>query len=358
VPVTVVLLEAGFGVRGLLYAALAASLFFGVASVLMAFTLLPGLRVWPTHWHGGTFATLFSFGWRAQVGKLSNLINFQTDRVVVASVMRFGDMGLVGLYGLGEMLASKKRQIPALLVSALIPAASDLDARNSQDKLRALCIVSTKYMAAVAVPLAVFFAASADLLLLAWLGPKEDLHIAAWVLRILSVGYLFNVLPGPGLSVVLGKGRADLPMFAGLISMAANIAATIMLYWTLGFYGIPLATSLAMALSSLWFFRQLRHLFNVTLTELLSKSLIWPLLASTPGLVLCLASEWWAAYAQDQFVALGAVALVTPLFGLTYALCLRWAPFIDAFDVAFLGDTLRLRKLPGFKWFTERAAHA
>lgn len=358
IPVTVMLLEAGYGVRGLLYAALAATLFFGAASVIMAFYLLPGLRVWPTYWRGETFATLFSFGWRAQIAKLSNLINFQTDRVVVATVSGFGNMGLVGLYGLGEMLAAKKRQIPALLVSALIPAASDLDARDSQDKLRTLCIVSTKYMSAVAVPLSLFFACSADVLLLAWLGPREGLEIAAWVLRILSVGYLFNVLPGPGVSVVLGKGRADIPMFAGLLSMSSNISLTIMLYYLIGFYGIAIATALSMAISTIWFFRRLQRLVEVSLSDLLVNSLRWPFLAAIPGAVVCVGVNFWVSAAQDQWAALGVFAVLTPIFCLFYGLCLRHSPFLDEFDVRFLGDTLRLRKIPGFQWFTARVVHA
>ena len=42
-------------------------------------------------------------------------------------------------------------------------------------------------------------------------------------------------------------------------------------------------------------------------------------------------------------------------FGLTYGLLIRMLPFLDHFDVDFLGTTLKLRRVPGFDLLTRRA---
>jgi hypothetical protein len=42
---------------------------------------------------------------------------------------------------------------------------------------------------------------------------------------------------------------------------------------------------------------------------------------------------------------------------LSYGACLRQAPFLDRYDVAFLRETLRLDRVPGFQFLTARAEH-
>ncbi len=352
---TVAFLETGFAVPGLLYANAAVLLFTGIAGVAVAFWLAPGLRLGPSYVQRAAFGPLFSFGWRAQVAKCSNLINFQTDRLVVIWV--YGDLGLVGLYRLGEELAGKMRQLPALLVTALLPAASDLDAREQHAALRKLYLVSTKYMASVAVPFALYFVTNGDILMHAWLGGRPGLDTAAWVLRILALGYLANLLPGPGVSIVLGKGRADLPMYAGIISTVANIALTIALVFTIGFIGIPIGTTLGMCLSTLWFFRVMHRTVDVTLNELMRVCVAWPLAASAPGCAVGLLATWLMAGQQGHLPNLLAALISAGIFGLSYLVLIGRTPFLDAFDLAFLEKTLHAGRLPGFSLLTRRVRH-
>lgn len=349
---TVFFLEGGWGVRGLLYASSAAFVVQTVCGVAIAWYLAPGLRLGPQWTNWDTFGQLYQFGWRAQVARLANLVNFQTDRAVVWALSHFGSTGQVGLYAVAESVAGKMRQLPGLLVSAMVPAASDLDARGEEDRLRELYVRSSKYMGALAAPLAVYFAACAPMLIRIIAGAPADMEKTAWVLRILLAGYLFNLLPAPGVSIVLGKGRADLQMYAGLVSMAVNIACTVALTVFFGFYGIPLGTSLGMVLSTLWFLRAARGVLGVPAGELCRISLAWPLAASVPGGLLCLLAQQWL-HAQTGLVVnlLGASASLA-LLGISYVVLLGRTPFLDRFDVEFMATTLRLGKTPGFRWLT------
>lgn len=353
VAATVAFLEAGLGVRGLLYASGVVFVFTSAASIVVDYRIYPGLRCTPWRLERKTFRLLLSFGWRSQVARLANLINFQTDRMVVA-VASGGNLDLVGVYRVGEDLAAKVRQAPMLMVSALVPAVSSLDARDDRERLRILYLRSTKYVAAVTAPAALYFLAATEMLLSLY-ADKSSLGQAAWVARIIILGYVMNVLPGPGVSIALGKGNAGLPMVAGLISMTGNIGLTIALYWMVGFYGIPLGTALALGLSTVWFFAAMRREVTVAPMQLIRESLLWPVLASLPGFVLCAGVNWAMAGYENRIVNLLVAGACGGAFALSYVLCLRHAPFIDRYDVAFLRETLGLDRIPGFRFLTARA---
>jgi O-antigen/teichoic acid export membrane protein len=352
VVATVSFLEAGFGVRGLLYANATVLVVLAVATVAIAFVLQPGLRVGPKHVRRETFRDLFGFGWKTQVAKLSNLINFQTDRVVVAW---YGGLGAAGVYRLGEELALKIRQMPALLVSALIPAVSDLQARDREAQLQELYLRSTKYLAVVSAPMALFLLGAAGMAMRAWLGEREGLDTAAWVLRILVVGHLVNLIPGGGMSVALGMGRPGMAMKAGLISMGSNLVLTISLVLAVGFYGVPMATTLALFISTAWFFAAMRAVLDVPLRRLAREALLWPILACLPGLLATLAIEAWAQGYTGRLPNLLAGGGAGACFGISYLVLLRYLPFLDRFDVDFLDKTLGLGRIPGFGLAVRRA---
>ncbi|MBX3179840.1 MAG: oligosaccharide flippase family protein [Candidatus Hydrogenedentes bacterium] len=340
ITATVAFLEQGYGVRGLLYASGIVLAATAVAHVVAARLLYPGLRCSPFAMRGALFQSMLSFGWRAQVARLANLVNFQTDRMVVALVGG-GALDLVGLYRIGEDLAQKLRQIPALLVSALTPAASDLDARDDRERLAMLYTRSTRYMAAVTVPLTLFGMAAADLLLCLY-AAKADHGPAVWVARILLAGYAVNVLPGPGVSIALGKGNAGLPMAAGLISTVGNIMLTVALYMAIGFYGIPAATAIALALSSAWFFRAMRREVDAPVMPLLRDALLGPVVAALPGTVFSVGVAWVLADYASRMGNLAAALGCGVVFAASYGLLLWRLPFFDAWDRAFFREALRL----------------
>lgn len=353
IVMTVFFLETGHGVRGLLYANFAVIAIFGVASVAIAFRLRPALRVTPRRVTRRAFSKLFSFGWRAQVAKLSNLIMFQTDSLVIAVVYKY--FGLIGLYDLGVNMANKMRQVPLPLVSALVPAASHLDAHEDHERLRELYVRSTKYVALVAVPLAAFTVGLAGPLMRTWLGQKGQLDVACWVLRIIAFGYVANLLPGAGVGVVLGKGRADLQMKAGAIATVSNLVLTILLVFTVGFYGIAIATSISMFLSCAWFFRALKPLFGISGRELMRASVLWPAAAAAPGFVVCAIADCYTSGMADRAPNAVAVIVCAAIFAASYAALLRLTPFLDAYDAEFFEKTAGFGRIPGFRLLVRRA---
>ena len=358
VATTVLFLEMGCGVRGLLYSNAAVLGVFALASVVAAYRLFPRLRLSTRCIHRSALGRLFQFGWRSQVSRLANLIMFETDVIVVAGLSSALD--LVGLYGIGVSLANKMRQLPSLVVSAVVPAASDLDARADQARLESLYLRATKYTAVAAIPAMLWaVVAAAPLVRLA---AGTDYAAAVWVLRIIALGYVANIIPGAGIAVVLGKGRADLQMKAGLISMVSNIVLTVTLAYAVGFWGIALATAASMVISCAWFMKAAAPTVGIGPARVIRTAVMWPLLAAMPGFGACLLLDrWMAAIAGPAgfWGALGTIVASACLFAVFFLLCIRLSPFLDSFDVAFLEETMGLRHVPLVRsWLPGRGRHA
>lgn len=342
-------LEMGYGVPGLLYANAGVMAFVGVGSIALAFVLVPDLRIAARYVTCAAFRRLFGFGWRTQVARLSNLVMFQTDTMIIW--MYYGVIGgpslaRVGVYRIGEELSAKVRQIPLLMLSALIPAVSDLDARHEEASLQRLYMASSKYLAAVAVPLLLFTAASAGIVIHAWMGPGFE--VAAGVLRILALGLIANVVPGAAVAVALGKGRADLQMKAGLISMACNLVLTVALLWWMGFWGVPIATALSMLISCVWFLHAMKPLTRIGARAWAREALWWPALAATPGALCCFAGDWVLRGWDTRGPNLAASLVAAAVFGVLYLAVLRCTPFLSKADLEIFDRTLHLHRVPGY----------
>jgi len=249
------------------------------------------------------------------------------------------------------------RQIPVMLLSALVPAASDLDAREDRERLQMLYLVSSKYVAATAIPLAFYTAGCAGPLIRAWMGDKPGLDVSIMVLRIIAVGYIANIIPGAGVTIALGKGLPGLQMKAGIIATVSNIVLTIALVLTIGFWGIPLGTALSLYLSWAWFTRAMRPVVDVAPARLLRTAVLWPLLASLPGLALSVLCDIASMQSASFVVNLGAAAGGLGAFSLTYPILIRFMPFFDEWDLDFLENTVKLGRLPGFQRWRRGMKH-
>jgi len=206
----------------------------------------------------------------------------------------------------------------------------------------------TKYVAAVAIPLAAFVAGGAGLLMTAWQGDTAAMSIAVGVLRVIAAGYLANILPGPGVAVSLGMGRAELQMYSGLVSMVSNIALTIGFVFAFGFWGVPAGTVLSMALSWAWFARSMHGAIGVGAAKLWREALRGPAVAILAPLLLIAACDALSSGVASRAVAAGILAVVSPVFAGLYLALLRLQANFDAADLDFFENVLNLRRVPGF----------
>jgi len=351
IAATVFYLESGYGVRGLLYTQAWVLGVFLVCSVVAAYRLCPELRIGPGQVSRDMLNRLFQFGWRTQVSRLSNLIMFQTDILVIAFLLN--DLRLAGLYQIGVELANKMRQVPAVLWSALIPAASELDAREDHDTIQQLYVRSTKYVALLVMPMAAFIGGAAGLLIPVWQGFDANWAISVAVLQWMVFGYVANIVPGAGVTVALGMGRPDVQMKAGLISLSVNIALTLALVQTIGFWGVPVATVVSMVVSWLWFAGAMRGLVDVGLGALWRDAIRGAVVAAIPVGLFALGGSYLSESISTRVEGGAGLVCIWLFCVLLYVSAIRRPSIINSADLDFMDHTLKLKHLPGYKKWSQ-----
>ena len=361
VGVVVGLVELDYGVRALLLGEAASTTVFALCSIVAAFILCPGLRVAPGRASFRAFGHLFAFGWRAHIARLSDLIMFQTDKFIVwghgIATGVAAPLAMVTRYDLGVSLANKIRQGPNVLTSALLPAASQLHTQDAHDRVAALYIQGTKFLAMVAIPLVMFAIAAADLILLCWVGP--GFSDSAWVLRIIALGYIANIVPGAGVSIALGMGRSGMVMGAGLVSMITNVVLTVALVLAIGFWGIPIATALSMAISWAWFAHAMHKETGISAIRVITGALRWPIIGALPGTAFVwFGTEIVLGVVEPDALAIQFACLVGIACGFftLYTTAATVMPFLDSDDAELLRTALPLDKLPFATRWLEMAA--
>lgn len=272
---TILFLEKGYGLYGIMASNILVFLASGAASVLIAFRLVPELRIGPSFVNGKMFRSLFNFGYKMQTAKIGDIVLFQTDRLLIAG---FLNIGLVGFYQLGTTIIQQARQIPLLLISAILPAASEIDARSDHGKMMELYLRGSKYLIVSSFPIMLFVAASANVIMMIWMGPGYV--NSAVIIQILSIGYLVNLMAGMGVTVAMAMEELDYQMKAALITMALNIALSVILVMVMGFWGVALATTIALISGPVYFFIKLHSKMGLSQRSFLGKTVLLPFLGS------------------------------------------------------------------------------
>ncbi|MDP8247602.1 MAG: oligosaccharide flippase family protein [Candidatus Tritonobacter lacicola] len=255
---TVIVLELGHGIKGLVITYLITSALACFVKIILAFRLLPTLRLSPSFVSVATVKHLFPFCWRLEVMKFSQWSNLRLDKILIGY---FISLEAVTLYHLGSVVVGFVRRVPTLFLAALMPAFSELSVSRSAREFHASVVRATKYIALVAVPMAFFLGCAAGKIMEGWMGPGYE--ASANVIRILVVGYCASIAAGGGLSsAVIGMGRPGVQMKASVLNAVLNTVLSVALILRLGFYGAPLGTTIAMVVAVVYFMARFQGLFS------------------------------------------------------------------------------------------------
>ncbi len=337
---TVVLLLAGTGVRGLLIARLLTSLFIFTGSVVIGKRLLPAITPNPFRSEFATMKKILSFSVPLYAGYVMSTLQGQLERLYLA---RFVGIVPVGWYSVASEGAVKVKRIPDLLLGPLLAAASELESRNEQKKLEELHFRAHKYLALLTVPLTVFAVVDAKALIRLWVGGA--LHMVAMAFAVLIIGNLFSQIMMPTYFIVVGKGVLRPGVYAAVIACGLNPILSYIFITRWGFSGAALGTAVPMVVSTAYFFVACRHHFLDPIFRTLRKAYLRPLLCSLvaalpiPALLYSKVATWIGV--------LAAVASFTVLYvaGILLTGCL------DRMDMAMIADHLPFLS----RWRTEIA---
>jgi O-antigen/teichoic acid export membrane protein len=333
----ILFLELGYGLKGLMILIGIMWMIQTLINFFIAKKILPQFSFNPFLFKKEMFSELLRFGIKLQISRLSQLISFQVDKLLITY---FLSVGMVTFYDLGAKITGSIRKLPLLLASALVPASAEIFAKGDKESLSKLYFRGSKYLFTVSAPLFFFIVVCSEMLVNVWMGPGYDL--ASSVIRILSVGYFFNLIMRVASSVALGMGKPEFEMKYGILMSVLNFSLSLILIIKFGFYGVLVGTGFSLTLGSVYFF----HLFHSYIREPLINLWHWikkPLGgAFLMAVILFLFNSLTNAtvLTNHRFTGLLFVGFEFVIFLTSYFLILMKLNFWDEYDKNLLRDKI------------------
>jgi O-antigen/teichoic acid export membrane protein len=248
----VILLSGGNGLAGLGMASAIASI------SLLVVAWLTSRRVWrqsysPSVAKREDFRSLFGYGMNLQVTNLVVVINLQSDKPVLLAFG--GSLRFIAFYELASRVAFQLRSLPVMALAPLSAVAASDTAGRPVAVIRAYYERSLHQIVSFGVaPLFAIFGACWPLVLV-WLGTGYT--TTAEITVVLGVGYAVNLITGAGTAIAQGCGRPEIDRNYSLLGLGLNIVLTVALGALAGPWGVIVATTLGLSVSSLWLLRSM-----------------------------------------------------------------------------------------------------
>ncbi len=253
---------------------------------------------------------LSRYGLALQITNLGTLAQFQLDKLLLA---HFVALGAVTPFELGFRLASAVWVAPMLMLPPLIPAFAQLSATGDRQRLLRLYHRASRYVAAIAYPLAAFVVVASVPLVTLWLGPGHPQ--AALATAGLSMLLWVSLHTGVATAALRGMGVPGREARYHVVAMGLHVAASLWAVPRWGLTGALVATAVSTAVAAVW----LLHRFHRDVGES-SRRWLWdtvrvPLLCSVAaGVAVWLIEAGWDSPSSGRGAALGALARAAAVF--------------------------------------------
>lgn len=287
-----------------------------------------------THFRG-----LFSFGVKSQMVNLAQLVNVQTDKLIIAAML---GPRTAGAYEIGNRVVQGALSLGLMTLSALIPTATADLIKRGREVIEEYFARYTVRSLAIGWPLLGALCVSAPYLLIAWLNETPPDTIAIIVL--LSVAFAVSMSTGVAMTLVVSDGHPGLVAQTATIVVVLNVGATIAAAPVFGLWGVLVATVVADVIASAIFVARFHRRYDLRWRAFLAA-------VGPPGLVTVgLAVPFGLWY---LLVGIGSPGRFTALIGVVctgglYALACwvvesRFGLLPEKLRVATIGRWLRAR---------------
>ena len=279
----VVVLSAGWGLSGLAVNALVSAVTLLIASWLSVKRAMPRISI-GFHFDGPLLREMFRYGAQILVSRLGSVVSFRLDKLIVA---RYLGLATVPFYEFSARLSGMVRAVPLLMMSALIPATSELGARNDKEKIIQTYLMTSRYVALVAVGLVAFVALEAEPILRLWLGTGVERSVL--LVQILIIGYGANVLAGPASQTGAGVGHPEFDMRSTILLTLLTPILGIALVREFGVAGVAAGTSIALCIAAVYLLASFHHNYlEKSVGQMLRNVHLRPLLAGVLAILAVL----------------------------------------------------------------------
>jgi O-antigen/teichoic acid export membrane protein len=219
------------------------------------------------------------FGAKNQVGWLADLVNFQTDKVIIALLV---DIRAAAVYEIASRVVMAVRSVASLSVSAMIPTAAARIVEEGREIIGDMYRHYTLRTCAVAFPLYTAAAVTAPFLLIAWL--NEAPGDSELLVPFLTLAYFINITTAVGTTVAIGAGHPGVASANSVLIAILNLALTVALAGPFGLWGVVAGTFLAVTIGSMIFNLRFLKLFGLPARDFIAAVL--PTVALSLGLAI------------------------------------------------------------------------
>jgi len=284
----------------------------GMLAVVWVFT-----REWSAPWiarpTGARFREVTAFSLKGQVSWLAQLVNQQTDKIIIAVIL---GPRAAGAFEIANRIVLAVQSIGTMTLTAMIPAATAALVEEGRGALRGFYRHYTQRSVALAFPIFGVACVSAPYLLVAWLGssPGE----AELIVVALSCAFAVNIVTGVGMTLTMSDGRPGLVAKTAVFTAVLNVVATVALAPLFGLWGILAGTMLAEVLGSLVQVAVFHRTYKVPARDLAVAALPPALLAV--GLALPFVA-WYAiagTAVADRATAAAGLAVTAGSYAIVY----------------------------------------
>lgn len=321
-----------FGLTGLILNSGIIAVITSLAYVIASKRVFPQLAIGTGFIDKKVLKELLAFGTKVQFSRIGDMMHFQTDKVFISYFLQ---LSLVAFYEVAATVAFTMRMVPFAIISAILPAASEIKATGDEASLRELYIRSSKYLLLISTPLLFFVFFLAPVIIEVWLGKGFELSVVT--LQVLVLGYFANIMTFSGSQVATGLGKPDYVMKSSIIATVLNPVLSIFLVIKIGFFGAAMGTSISMIIAAIYFIWTLHRNLGITSVIFLKKVLFPPIVASTIALLLL--------YPAAYFFNTGLISLIfeATLFCAAYLAVILKMNCLDVYDAELIKEYLPIK---------------
>jgi O-antigen/teichoic acid export membrane protein len=233
---------------------LAVAVCIGQAVTLIARSaVLARVAIPPRLMHGPELRRLFGFSARLQVTAFSELVNWQSDKLVVGLVASPATLGQLGI---GAQFADGGRLLAGAALSPVHTTFAHLAGSGDEAGLHARFIELHRMWVLGILGGGVIGAATLPALIEAWLG--RGYGEAALLGAGLVLASAAGLSTGTGVAYMRATGQPGLEARMGPLIVVVNLALTIPLAIAGGARGVVIGTLVAYVVGATWFFKRLR----------------------------------------------------------------------------------------------------
>jgi len=334
----VLFVELGKGIPGLVNAIVLTSGILFVLNALLAWKLLPQLRIRPGSVRLADIKALATFSLKVYVVQVASTVYFQTEKLLLA---HFSGPTPVGWYEIANDLALKIRNAPALLMTPLMPAAAELEARGDNARTSELYYRSHKYLAFIGVAMFTVVALLAHRFVDLWLG--SGFSATARALIVLTGVQIAHLAAGPALLILVGRGNLGPAVRFALVGMLGTLILSSIMISRWGFTGALYGTSVSVLGATAYLILMFHQETGFSVRRL-ARIYLEPVLL---GIFLAAVAGYLIPFRQLQWRGMVSVALTLVITNSVGLLLLR---YFDAFDLGIVERFLHVPEAVRRSW--------